>query len=451
MGNRLKTGVRGTVFFSLLALHNPKLNHMKAGSHWTIWQKIAFRFFFLFLGLSSIVAWHLIIYFIKGIFSNSRDYDFMNVYSFLGKALHWFDRIFFHVGYDPKVHMPLPADNHYGVVFYLAVFMIAVIGTVAWSILDRNRPNYKKLSYWFNLCLRYMLALVLFGYGMDKLVPIQMPYPDVSELLTPLGEENRFSVLWDFMGVSPGFQMFTGACELIGSLLLTSRRTALAGYMVLLIVLINVVAFNIFYNIPVKLFSSLLLASLLYLLIPYMYRLVQLFFYKKPVFLSDTLYRFQSNVKTYTLKAILIIVPFVAFLIFTILNVRKYKRNLANSKNEKLYEVLVFIAKDTLPPLLTDTLRWRRLLFANANDAIVCNMRDEKTWYKCDRDTLKKTFTLQDGTDSSAKYLFHYDFPQADQMNVTGKWKGNDVSILMKSVPIDSMLIKKEKLVLMQD
>jgi len=131
--------------------------------------------------------------------------------------------------------------------------------------------------------------------------------------------------------------------------------------------------------------------------------------------------------------------------------VRKYKRNLANSKNEKLYEVLVFIAKDTLPPLLTDTLRWRRLLFANANDAIVCNMRDEKTWYKCDRDTLKKTFTLQDGVDSSAKYLFHYDFPQADQMNVTGKWKGNDVSILMKSVPIDSMLIKKEKLVLMQD
>jgi hypothetical protein len=253
------------------------------------------------------------------------------------------------------------------------------------------------------------------------------------------------------MGISPGFQMFTGICEILGSLLLLSRLTSLAGCLLLLIVLTNVVAFNFFYNVPVKLFSSLLLFYLLYLIAPYFYLLIQIFFYKRSVVFTEYHYRFITKRKKYALLLIMVVFPFCIFLFTTIGDVRRYKKDLVNAKREKLYEVLSFISKDTLPPLITDTLRWKRLLFAETNSAIVCNMKDEKIWYTCDDDSVQKTFTLRDEADTSAKFVFHYVYPNKDQLNLTGKWKGNDVDILMKSLPIDSMALKKEKIVLMQD
>ena len=424
---------------------------MTPDTTWKVRQKIAFRFSFLFLGISTIVPWHLIIYFAKSIFVKNRDYDFAHIYTFLSKPLYWLDKYIFHTGYDPKIHLALPGDNRYGVVFYLALFVVTIIGTIAWSILDKNRSDYHKLSYWFNVYLRYVLAMVLFGYGMDKLIPIQMAYPSVVDLLTPLGEQNKFSVLWNFMGISPGFQMFTGTCEILGSLLLLSRRTTLAGYLLLLIVLINVVAFNFFYNVPVKLFSSLLLVYLLYLISPFFYLLTQIFFYKRSVLFTDHYYGFEANRKRYALLLIMIIFPFCVFLFTTIGDVRRYNKDLVNAKREKLYEVVSFISKDTLPPLITDTIRWKRLLFAYTNSVVVCNMKDEKIWYTCDEDSVNKTFTLRDDGDTSAKFVFHYVYPTKDQLNLTGRWKGNDVTILMKSMPIDSMALKKEKIVLIQD
>lgn len=390
-------------------------------------------------------------YFAIGVLVNTREIDFAGVYHFLSKPLHWFDRIFFHIGYDPGTHSAFPGDNHYGVVFYLTLFALSIIGTIVWSLLDKRRANYNKLSYWFNVYLRYVLALIMFGYGIDKFIPIQMAAPDVVELLTPLGEQNRFSVLWDFMGTSPGFQMFTGACEIIGSLFLLWGRTALAGSLLLFVMLVNVVAFNFFYNIPVKLFSSFLLLYALYLISPYFYSLIKLFFYRKAVTITAPQYKFQTNWKRYALWCVMVLVPVLVFLLTTIGVVSRYQKNIRNSKREKLYEVISFVAKDTLPPLMTDSIRWRRLLFAYTDNAIICNMKDEKTFYKCDDDTVKKIYTLLDQSDTSAKYIFNYTHPQKDHMLLTGKWKGNDVSILLKSLPIDSMALRKEKIVLMTD
>src|SRR4029079_18987755 len=123
--------------------------NMRENTAWKIWQKIAFRFCFLFLGISTIVGWHLIIFFAIGIIVKKRAVDFAGVYHFFSKPLHWFDRNFFHTGYDPKAHDAFPGDNHYGVAFYLTIFVLSIIGTIAWSLLDKKPENYKKLFYWF--------------------------------------------------------------------------------------------------------------------------------------------------------------------------------------------------------------------------------------------------------------------------------------------------------------
>jgi len=418
---------------------------------WKIWQKISFRFFFLFLGISTFMGWNLIFFFAVAIFFKSPSFDFGKIFNFLTKPFSWLDKHIYHTGYDPKIHLGVPGDNHFGIIFYFTLLAAVIIATAVWSILDKHRPNYNKLFYWFNIYLRYVLAMIMFGYGIDKFIPIQMSYPSAVDLLTPLGEQGRFSVLWNFMGLSPGFMMFTGACEIIGSLLLFSGRTALAGSLFLLTILCNVVAFNFFYNIPVKLFSSLLLTYVLFLLAPYFYKLVQLFFYRKQVAFAETGYKFLANWKKYLLRLIMILVPFFILLFTTLGVIRRYNKNQVNARRQKIYEVVSFISKDTLPPLLTDTLRWKRFLFAYTDYAIIYNMNDKQSWYKCDADSIKKTFTLLDDADKSVKHIFHYAHPQQDQLMLTGEWKGNNVSILMKSIPIDSMPLNKEKMVLIQE
>jgi len=421
-----------------------------AAASWQTWQRFLFRFFFLFLGTTSIFCWHFFLYIASIAFIKNPAWHLGVLYKPLAKPFHWLDKHFFHTGYSLNMDTA-PFDNHFGVIFYLTIFLLAIAGVIAWSLLDKKKSNYDKLFYWFNIYLRYTLALVIFGYGIDKLIPVQMSYPGVISMITPFGEESRFDVLWNFMGVSPGYMIFTGASEIIGSLLLLSRRTALAGYLLLLAVLSNVVALNFFYNVPVKLFSSQLLLYDLYLIAPYGKKIFQFVFSDHLIPQPQKYYVFQTSWKKYTEKLLLIFFTFIIFLLTTIVTYQRYEKQKLTAKREKIYEVTTFISTDTLPPLLTDTLRWKRFLFAYENYVVICNMKDQRDWYQCDVDSIKKTFTLHDNPDTSTWKIFHYAYSGKDQLQLTGKWKGKDVTIEMKSVPVDSMFLNKEKTVLMQD
>src|SRR5450755_2616110 len=231
---------------------------------WRLSQKIAFRFFFILLGLSTYHCLNLVI---------ERTFGLRNwtpFYKIFSAPFHWLDQHIFHTGYDPAKHSSNPGDNHFGVVFCLTILLISVIGTIIWTALIRKTTDYDKALYWFRLYLRYILGMVLFFYGIIKVIPVQMPYPGIATLLTPLGENDRQYLLWNFMGASPGYMIFTGLCEMTAGLLLFNRRTKVLGYLLSVVVLINVVALNIFYNVPVKMFSIQLFIYNLFLLAPYL-------------------------------------------------------------------------------------------------------------------------------------------------------------------------------------
>ena len=365
--------------------------------------------------------------------------------------MHWLDKKLFHIGYDPALHGGFPGDNHFGVVFYLTILLLVFTCTIIWTIADRKRLSYNKLFYWFNVYLRYVLAITIFGYGIDKLIPVQMPYPGTVELLTPLGEQGRFNVLWNFMGVSPGFMIFAGACEIIGSLLLMYRRTYLFGALFTCTILTNVVAFNWFYNVPVKLFSLQLLLYDIYLVVPYISVLWLFFFRGQPANPGLKSYGLQTKWKKNVLRYNLIIIPLVICVFSTIGVYNRYKEQQKEHRRNKIYEVTSFVARDSLPPLLTDTLRWRRFVQNYKDYVIIYNMQDKTDWYQCDIDSIRKTFTLHDNPDKSTWHLFHYEYPVRDQLLLTGKWKGQDVVIRMKSLPLDSMYLNKEKIRLIQE
>ncbi len=108
------------------------------------WQpagKFFFRFFFLFLGASTIICWDNIGDMIHRTFSTAQ-FNFDALYGFLHGPVHWLDVHLFHTGYDPKTQQPFPGDNHFGILFYLLLLLVAGIGAIAWSILDRKRQDY---------------------------------------------------------------------------------------------------------------------------------------------------------------------------------------------------------------------------------------------------------------------------------------------------------------------
>jgi hypothetical protein len=422
---------------------------------WRSIQKIAFRFFFVFLGGSSILCMDGFVDLITRFFA-AKNYYSGGTFEFLSKPFYFLDRHLFHTGYNPKLNSSFIGDNHFGLVFYLTLLTFASIVTIAWTLLDRKRPNYNKLLYWFRFYIRYILAMTILDYGLDKLIPVQMSFPNVEDLMAPLGEKDRFTILWNFMGASKGYMMLTGIAEIMGSLFLFNRRTAVLGSLILLVILINVVGINIFYNIPVKMYATQLLIYDLFLLFPYSNKLIELFLLGRPVSLIGPYYEFHSKWKKYSLTATMIGIPLLIQIPIGIGIIQRYERNKLNAKRQVIYEVTDFIAKDTLPPLSTDTIRWKRFSIVSSQYsagmyAIIYNMQDQKDYYVCKTDSTKRTITLKDSPDSLAWHVFTYANPSENQIFLAGKWKNVDIHVLMKAISIDSMEISKEKIKWVQD
>ena len=416
---------------------------------WNPWQKISFRFFFLFFGITSLYCWITVIELAyAGVFDWSME-DVYKLFRPFAGVFYWLDQHIYHTGYDPKTQVSLPIDNHFGVIFYLSFFLLAIIVATSWTILDKKRNNYYRLFHWFGVYLRYTLAITILGYGIDKVIPVQMPHPRTTEMITLFGNQSREDLLWRFMGVSPGYMLFTGLCEILAALLLFSRRTAVFGYLFLVAILSNVVALNWFYNISVKFFSSLLLLYALYLLAPWVSNIYQFFFSGTPATVTQKSYVFETRWKGYLLTAMLILVPFLYIIVTCIGDTRQYRKEIASASKEKMYNVTAFVAKDSLPA--ADTLRWKRVLFVYNNHMVVYNMKDKQDWYLCAIDSLKKTLTLHKDDDKGITRTLQYTYPSKDQMRLTGKWKGKDIDALLKLSPVDSMHLNKEKLKIVQD
>ncbi len=164
----------------------------------------------------------------------------------------------------------------------LLYLVAALAATLIWSLFDRRRPHYRALDGWLRLLVRYTLAVTLLGYGFAKVYPLQFQPPRFGKLIEPYGDFSPMGVLWSFMGASLPYTIFSGAAEVTGGLLLLFRRTTTLGAMVSFTVLLNVVALNYCYDVPVKLYSTNLLLMAVFLAAPDLRRLANVLVLNRP-------------------------------------------------------------------------------------------------------------------------------------------------------------------------
>jgi hypothetical protein len=104
----------------------------------------------------------------------------------------------------------------------------------------------------------------------------------LARLITPFGSLTRMGVLWTFMAASTGYTMFAGSMEVGAALLLLVPRLRALGAIAAAIAMTNVFALNVFYDVPVKLFSFHLLLLALFVLAPEFSRLANLLVFNRP-------------------------------------------------------------------------------------------------------------------------------------------------------------------------
>ena len=268
-----------------------------------------------------------------------------------------------------------------------------------------------------------------------------MPFPNAEELFKPFGDYNRAFLLFNFIGASPGYSVFTGVCEFLAATLVLFRRTRVLGALLMLTILVNILSLNIFYNVMQKLLVINLLIVTTYILSPFLSRLANFFIFLRPDSLIEETYNFNTPWKKYLLSALLIIPVWVSF--STVLRGINVARSDQFREQQKVYRVMSFVSDDdTLPPLLTDQLRIQKVVFTAIyahSYLVVYDMSGVPSRYDYVRDTKKKTITFPGA-------LLTYKNLPGDKLELDGQWRKHQVSMLLAPIRLDTLPLVKEKI-----
>ena len=154
----------------------------------------------------------------------------------------------------------------------LVFLVVAALGALLWTLLatlrSSPRTQYQTLYAWLRFLLRLSCGMFMLDYGCDKLFPMQMAPISIAILNEPVGHMSPMTMLWALIGLNPAYEMVCGAAEVLGGVLILFRRTALAGALLSAFVMTNVLLYNLFFDVPVKLFAANLLAALLFICLP---------------------------------------------------------------------------------------------------------------------------------------------------------------------------------------
>ena len=174
----------------------------------------------------------------------------------------WLARVLF--GMTGPMTMASAGDNGDVGEEFARLILAVVIGVVVaavWTMGDRERPRGHWVEGALRVMLRYSIALGLVSYAVAKILPQQFPPLSPFNYETRVGELTPMRLLWNFMQYSRPYSFFGGLMEAVAVVLLCFRRTATLGALTTMAVMTNVALMNLAYDVQVKLYALMIVAS----------------------------------------------------------------------------------------------------------------------------------------------------------------------------------------------
>ena len=277
----------------------------------------------------------------------------------------------------------------------------------------------------------------MLGYGAFKIVQLQFPEPMLGALLRPYGESSPMGILWKLMGHSYGYNLFTGLAEAVPAALLFWRRTTTLGAPLLVAALANVVAMNLAFDVTVKGFSIQLLLMAGFLLLPELRRLWDVLVMHRAVPAAPLGAPFARPALRRAARVVGSLMA--AWLVGSTFSEAwgAWKRQVPDSAVPLLgiYEVESFAQNGVeLPPLTTDTVRWRRLVVDRRNAIAVQTMTDSLRRFRGRADTTARQLTFFPPADSTRRTVLDYVRVDGDRLRVAGVSGSDSIRVLRRRI-----------------
>ncbi|MCA5005048.1 DoxX family protein [Sphingobacterium bovistauri] len=436
---------------------------------WQHWQLLVFRFLFIFF-----------LFFIVPIDPN-----------YYQRLLHisWSENPFYGLleltRYQPEFISLKDAEGVpvLGLASYanwIIVFVLAVIGTLIWTIKDKGRTEYNVLFYWLCVVVRYRLAILLFTYGVYKLFLLQIPSASLSNLFTNYGDAYAWKVYYQTTSLSNFYVEFLGFVEILGALLLVFRKSTTWGAGLILGYIGNVAVANSFYDLGDLSLSTFIVLGAAFLFAPQVPRLFQLLIQEKRVFQLSILIDFKSvSWKYYHKIAKITLFAFFALVLFAGFGESqkgfgsyKYPKTPGLENAYGIYDVKEFILDgDTIPYSNIDSTRWQNVIFEKWSTISILNYKpviiDKTSGENYHSSDLERNYELAGfagrhyyhySIDSSSNTLhlinknrhhrdeeFHLVFQRPNEKTVVLSGKnseGNDLKVVLEKVEKNYMLFE---------
>lgn len=359
-------------------------------------------------------------------------------------VVEWVGRTVFGIG---VVHRDSGSgDTGYDWVLLFCIFVMAVVVTVVWSVLDRRRTEYRRAAGWLLVFLRVCLAGTMLSYGFVKVFPLQMPSPSLTRLLEPFGDLTPMGVLWSQVGVSPVYGSLLGVAEILCGVMLLVPRTAVAGALLTVVSASQVWILNMTYDVPVKILSFHVLLMALVLVAPEVRRITAVLLGNA----AGPSTAPQPCRTPYQRRVVASIqVGLLVWLIVagTIHGAVSWQQRESRSELYGIWEVGAFVRDgQSVPALLGDGIRWRRVVFDQRDTADIQMMDDRFRPVRAEISADAQRLMLRSWADSGSAApwaSFAVEHPVPNLLRLNGKLDGHTVTMELTRYDQDRFTLRQ--------
>lgn len=397
-------------------------------TEWPVAKRVGFRLAFVYFLLYALP-------FPLGVFPGTETLG-----SYYGtiwqKLVPWVAQHLLHVSYAVSFAPTGSGDTTFSWVQNLIYCVLAIIGCTTWSMLDRKRLNYDRLHNWLRLYVRLYAGAIMISYGAYKVIQSQFPAPNLSRLVQPYGDSSPMGLLWTFMGTSYTYNLFTGAAEILGGMLLIIPPLATLGALITIAAMGNVFVLNMAYDVPVKLFSFNLILIAAFVALPDAGRLVNVFVLNRATLPADPrplFNRLRLNDAMRWLQLVLLLV----FLGFSLVQSWQQQQALLRGRVPEpiqgIWSVYEYkVDGQVRPPAMDDPNRWQRVIFEYSSRLGVQFMDAPSERYSMELDDSSKTVKLKNRDNTNWKSELKYELLPPNGMVLRGVMDGHQIEMRLQ-------------------